>query len=76
MNVSKTKDMVTDFRRFARKQNVTILKGQTVECVQNDKYLGLYLQHFEVNCEALCKKGHWCSCASGNCLPFTSTEPC
>ena len=61
LNISKTKDMIIDFRRHACEPEVTTIKGQTVEQVQSYKYLGSIIDaqlNFEANCEAVCKKGH------------------
>lgn len=61
LNISKTKDMIIDFRRHAHTHQVTTIKGQAVECVQSYKYLGTIIDsklNFEENCEAVCKKGH------------------
>lgn len=61
MNISKTNDMRTDFRKLPQAQEVTIIKGQTVECVQTYKYLGTITDSkltFEANCEAVYKKGN------------------
>lgn len=61
MNISKTKDMIIDFRKNrASNQEATVLKGQIVECVDTYKYLGTVIDNklnFEANCEAVCKKG-------------------
>ena len=64
-NISKTKDTVIDFRKLAHKHfEDTLIKGQTVECVQSYKYLGTivdskpqtvnkeYKLNFEANSEA------------------------
>ena len=40
INVSKTKDMVIDFRRKALSQDDLTIKGQTIEQVTLYKYLG------------------------------------
>jgi len=58
MNISKTKDV--NFRKPSRAKELTIIKGQTVDCVENYKYLGTIIankQNLEVNCEAVYKKG-------------------
>ena len=50
--------MVIDFRK---KNPDTSIKGQTVQCVQSYKYLGMIIDSkltFETNCEAVCKKWH------------------
>ncbi len=61
MNISKTKNMLIDFRKLPQAQEVTTIKGQTVECVQTYKYLGMIIDSkltFEANCEAVYKKGN------------------
>lgn len=40
LNIPKTKDMHIDLRRTPRATELTSIKGQTVECVDNYKYLG------------------------------------
>ena len=61
MNISKTKDMYIDFRKLPSAKELTSIKGQTVECVDNYKYLGTIIDNklnFETNCEAVYKKGN------------------
>ena len=61
MNISKTKDMHIDFRKLPSAKELTSIKGQTVECVDNYKYLGTIIENklnFETNCEAVYKKGN------------------
>ena len=61
INVSKTKDMFIDFRRQAHSQEALTIKGQTIEQVTSYKYLGTVIDstlNFDLNCEAVCKKGH------------------
>ena len=39
------------------------IKGQTIDQVTSYKYLGTLINstlNFELNCEAVCKKGHHC----------------
>lgn len=53
--------MVFDFRRKVHTHEVTLIKGQAVECVQSYKYLGTIIDSkldFNLNCEAVCKRGH------------------
>ena len=61
LNMAKTKDMLTDFGKKVQTQEITSVKGQTVQCVQFDKYLGTIIDSkltFEANCESVCKEGH------------------
>lgn len=61
LNVLKTKDMHIDFRKQALPQDLTVIKGQPVECVKNYKYLGTWIDSdlsFKDNSEIVCKKGH------------------
>ncbi len=61
LNLSKTKDMIIDFRKQAHPHEVTSIISQKIESVQSYKYLGTIIDsklNFEVNCEAVCKKGH------------------
>lgn len=61
LNISKTKDMIIDFRRHIHAHKVTSIEGQKVEYVLSHKYLGTIIDskpNFEANCEAVCKKGH------------------
>ena len=61
MNIWKTKDMLIGFRKLSRANELTIIKGQTVECAKNYKYLGIIIDNklnFEANCEAVPKKGN------------------
>ena len=53
--------MLIDFRKLSRANELTIIKGQTVECAKNYKYLGIIIDNklnFEANCEAVPKKGN------------------
>lgn len=62
LNVVKTNDMLIDFRKKTiQTQEITSIKGQTVECVESYKYLGMVIDSkltFGTNCEQVCKKGH------------------
>ena len=63
LNVTKTKDMLTDFRKKKPTHEITLIKGQTVHCVESYKYLGTIIDSkltFEGNSETVCKKGHRC----------------
>lgn len=55
----KTKDVFIDFREHPQVQEITFIKGQTVECVDTYKYLGTVTDSkltLEVNCEVVYKK--------------------
>lgn len=61
LNLTKTKDMIIDFRTRASLYDTTIIKDQVVDCVESYTYLGTLIDSkltFEKNCETLCKKGH------------------
>ena len=61
LNTSKTKDMTIDFRAQTPNCDPTVIKGQSVECVESYKYLGTVIDSklsFNKNCEAVCKRGH------------------
>lgn len=61
LNISKTKDMVVDFRKQQNGHGVTLIKGQKIEQVQSYKYLGTIINeklNFDQNCKSVCKKGH------------------
>ena len=60
LNVSKTKDMVIDYRRKSPPTQVTAINGQPVEVVGSYKYLGSIIDdrlNFNLNTENICKKG-------------------
>jgi hypothetical protein len=60
LNVFKTKDMSIDFRTQAHPSQDTFIKNKKVECVESYKYLGTIIDkrlRFDLNTEALCKKG-------------------
>lgn len=50
LNISKTENMIVDFRRNSSTPDTTSTKGQTVEYVQSHKYFD----------GAVCQKGHQC----------------
>ena len=59
LNVTKTKDMVIDFRRNPLPALTTTIKGQAVEVVESYKYLGSWIDNklnFNRNTEHICKK--------------------
>ncbi len=61
LNTSKTKDMFIDFRAETPNHNPTVMKGEPVERVESYKYLGTFIDSklsFNINSEAVCKKGH------------------
>lgn len=60
LNVSKTKDMVLDFRKTAQTSLPTVIHGTAVEMVDSYKYLGTIIDNrlnFEQNTSQICKKG-------------------
>ena len=61
LNVTKTKDMIIDFRTRPVNHVTTIIKGEAVDQVENFKYLGIVIDSklsFELNSKMVCKKGH------------------
>ena len=59
LNITKTKDMIIDFRTRPVDHVTTIIKGEAVDQVENFKYLGIVIDSklsFELNCEMVCKK--------------------
>ena len=59
LNVSKTKDMIIDFRKSPSFAPPTVIKGADVEMVQTYKYLGVVLDNklcFEPHVDATSKK--------------------
>ena len=61
MNVSTTKKMIVDFRKNPTVFSPVIINDQSVEVVQEYKYLGTVLDHkltFESQVDAICKKAH------------------
>lgn len=61
LNVSKTKDMILDFRKNPPVTTPTFLKGTAVEVVSQYKYLGTILDNklsFETNSDAICRKAN------------------
>ena len=60
LNVSKTKEMVLDFRRAPPSPQPVIIEGREVEVVGNYKYLGLQLDSrldWSLNSDCVYKKG-------------------
>ena len=60
LNITKTKDMLIDFRSEPPVPLATAIKGQSVEMVSYYKYLGTVIDNhlkFDANTEMLCKKG-------------------
>lgn len=63
LNITKTKDMIIDFRTHAVDHVTTTIKGQVVDHVESYKYLGTIIDSklsFELNCDMVCKKAHQC----------------
>lgn len=61
LNISKTKNMYVDFRKHSSVKETISIKGQTVECVDNYKYLGTVIDSkltFVANCESVYKKAN------------------
>ena len=61
MNVSKTRELIIDFRKKGGVHDEVILKGEVVETVEHYKYLGITLDNkltWKQNTEALMKKLH------------------
>ena len=59
LNVGKTKEMVVDFKRNSTDVGALQINGQTVERVQEYRYLGTIIDHkfnFEKNTETIYKK--------------------
>ena len=59
LNVSKTKEMVIDYRTLASEPESVIIKGSTVERIKTYKYLGLVIDNklaWKEHIEYLCKK--------------------
>ncbi len=60
LNVSKTKNMIIEFRTKPHSSQATLIRGEKVEIVVSYKYLGTTIDNrlcFDVNTEVLCKKG-------------------
>ena len=59
-DVSKTKDVSTDFRKENVQPQLTIIHSETVDSVDRFKYLGMVMdskQKFGNNCDIIFKKG-------------------
>ena len=59
LNVSKTKEMIIDFRRNKTPISALSLKGQVVEQVDSFKFLGVHISNtidWDVNTTSACKK--------------------
>ena len=59
LNVSKTKDMIIDFRKSPPNTLPTIMKGANIDIVDSYKYLGIIMDNklsFEPHVDATCKK--------------------
>lgn len=53
--------MIIDFRIPTPNHDLTVIKGHSVECVDNYKYFGTVINDkltFNKNCKAVCKRGH------------------
>ena len=61
LNISKTKDMVVDFRRKQPgSPPPTYIKGSSIEVVDHYKYLGTVIDNnlkFDINTDSICRKG-------------------
>ena len=60
LDVSKTKDVSTDFRKENVQPQLTIIHSETVDSVDRFKYLGMVMdskQKFGNNCDIIFKKG-------------------
>ncbi len=63
INVSKTKEMLIDFRKHLSVSPPLVTEDQAVELVHNYKYLGTNIDDklsFEFHVDAVCKKAHQC----------------
>ncbi len=59
--MSKTKEMIVDFRKIPTVVTPVVIDGQTVACVKQHKYLGTILDEkltFEHHVDAVRKKAH------------------
>lgn len=59
LNVSKTKDMIIDFRKTAPIPKLTVIEGTEIDLVENYKYLGTVFDNklcFQANADAISKK--------------------
>lgn len=60
LNVTKTKDMIIDFRKKRAKQEVSIINKEEVEIIDTYRYLGTIFDSdlkFDKNMEVISKKG-------------------
>ncbi|XP_055863995.1 uncharacterized protein LOC106080210 isoform X1 [Biomphalaria glabrata] len=60
LNVKKTKEMIIDFRRDKKGNDIVSVAGETIEIVQTFKYLGTILDNklnFTANTDYISKKG-------------------
>ena len=60
LNVSKTKELVVDFRRQRTRPNPISINGTEVDIVDHYKYLGVHIDNkldWTVNTDAVFKKG-------------------
>ena len=78
LNAAKTKEMILDFRRKTKPfvHHPITIDGETVEVVQNIRYLGVNISHdltWTVNTTATAKKGlqrlYFLRCLKRACLP-------
>jgi len=61
LNVSKTKEIVIDFRKNKSPLSPLSVKGQTVQQVDSFKFLGLHISNqltWDINTSVVCKKAH------------------
>ncbi len=61
INISKTKEMIIDFRRKSPSVPPSLIDGQAVEVVHQYKYLGTIIDDeltFDANTDAVCAKAH------------------
>ena len=60
LNVSKTKEMIVDFRRHRVQSDAVSIMGEEVEVAEEYKHLGVHLDNrpdWRLNSEAVYKKG-------------------
>ena len=78
LNVSKTKEMISDFRKNKSALPPLSVKGQTVEQVASFKFLGLDISNklaWDVNTSEICKKAHHRLYFLGQLKKFRITTP-